>query len=251
MRRKPVCQKPTAVPTGAPGPAGIVVPTVLSAAVTGGAMLALALAGSLVVEGTAGTFDGAAPTLHHPGTIAAIPGPPIVLAPAPSPPPAVPPRNTLPRRPAATVVAKPVLGVASHPADERRTPTRVVHRPRKNGRSMPASSGGTGPGSGGGSAPDISDGPGDGTGGGTGPGSGGGSAPDISDGPGDGTGSGTSGGGDGHEGHHHGKGNHHGGDGHEGHHHGKGNHHGGDGHEGHHHGKGHHCDGHDAHDEQG
>jgi hypothetical protein len=189
MRRKPLRRKPAR--PRADAPAGIALPTLLSALVTGGAVLALALSGSLVIGGTAVPFGSNLPILRHPDAIAA-PARPPAPAPAPAVRPSLPPLATeLPvtfRAPRAGRVAPQVGG-----DDARATVHTVVHRlhstETRTGTDPHPGSGGSG--SGGTGAGDSGSG-GSGSGG-----SGGGSTPGGTDGGGCHHGDGHDSGGDG------------------------------------------------------
>jgi hypothetical protein len=191
MRRKPLRRKPAR--PRADAPAGIALPTLLSALVTGGAVLALALSGSLVIGGTAVPFGSNLPILRHPDAIAA-PARPPAPAPAPAVRPSLPPLATeLPvtfRAPRAGRVAPQVGG-----DDARATVHTVVHRlhstETRTGTDPHPGSGGSGSG-GTGAGDSGSGGTGAGGSGSGGSGSGGTGAGDSGSG---GSGSGGSGGG--------------------------------------------------------
>lgn len=144
MRRKPARAKPTpwTAPTGEP--VGIVVPTALSSAVTGGSVLALALTGSLVLGRAVFPFGTTlAENLRHPGSIAALPRPQV--APPQALLPTRPPRVIVPRRTATVFLIQPA-SAGTRLAERRRPPTRVTHRPRKGVDPHPGTSDGTGSG---------------------------------------------------------------------------------------------------------
>jgi hypothetical protein len=124
MRRKPFRPKPCRPQVDAP--AGIALPTFLSAVVSGGAVLALAVSGSLVIAGTAVPFASNLPILRHPDAIAAPARPPVPV-PAPAPRRALPTMATeLP----VTFRASPAGRVAPQAGgdDARAAVHTVVHR---------------------------------------------------------------------------------------------------------------------------
>ena len=146
---------------------GVVLPTALSAILTGGSVLALTLSGSLVIGGTPVPRTSALPPLHRPGTVTAIPPrrlPLPVTPPAPTPRPPEPPaqpepepqaqpqpqpappvqaqvrdRRVLAVRPGAMTAAvagpRPAgEGGTRIGADESRSKGKTVQRPRSDGR---------------------------------------------------------------------------------------------------------------------
>jgi hypothetical protein len=148
MRRKTARETPVPAPASADAPAGIALPTMLSAAVTGGCVLALALTGTLVVGGTATPFGSAMPILHPRGPVATAPRAMAEPAPITLPPPQAPARVSLIRH--ATPVVGRTTSAGAVREDEGRTPSPTTHRQRKDGGPTPDPGGTGGGGTGGG-----------------------------------------------------------------------------------------------------